>query len=247
MGEFELRCFAEPASLARRVAEHWLDLIRTHGKDHPFCVALPGGRITPVLLAAFAAQVKREGVDLSSVHFFWSDERCVPPSSPESNFRPAWEHLLNPLQIPERQVHRIRGELPPLAAAALAEAELRAICGTKAPHSPHIDLVLLGMGEDGHVASLFPGEADSWLSDLLVYRPVTASKPPPLRITLGYTAIAAARSVWVLVSGAGKERTFQRSRAQRDTPLGHVLNSRPDTRLYSDLSWSKKSEKGIKP
>jgi len=236
MGDFELRSFADPAGLAMRVAEDWLNLISTHAEDQLFCVALPGGRITPVLLSSFAARVKTEGVDLSFVHFFWSDERCVPPSSPESNFRPAWEHLLNPLEIQERQIHRIQGELPPGAGAAQAEAELRFICGTKAPHSPHLDLVLLGMGEDGHVASLFPGEADSWLTDLLVYRPVTASKPPPLRITLGYPAIAAARSVWVLVSGAGKERALQRSLVQRDTPLGQVLSSRPDTRLYSDLS-----------
>jgi len=236
MGEFELRSFADPTALATRVALDWLDLIRTHAKDQLFGVALPGGRITPVLLSSFAARVKTEGVDLSSVHFFWSDERCVPPSSPESNFRPAWEHLLKPLQIPERQVHRIQGELLPAAAAALAEADLRAFCRSKPPNTPSLDLILLGMGEDGHVASLFPGEADSWLSDLLVYRPVTVSKPPPLRITLGYPAIAAARSVWVLVSGAGKELALQRSLVQRDTPLGRVLSSRPDTRLYSDLA-----------
>jgi 6-phosphogluconolactonase len=236
MGEFELRSFADPAGLAARVAQDWLDLILNHAKDQLFCVALPGGRLTPVLLSSFAARVKTGGVDLSSVHFFWSDERCVPPSSPESNYRLAWEHLLKPLQIPEDQIHRIQGELPSGEAASQAEAELRAICRSKPPHTPRLDLILLGMGEDGHVASLFPGEAESWLTDLSVYRPVSASKPPPLRITLGYPVIAVASCVWVLVSGAGKERALQRSLVQRDTPLGNVLNSRPVTRLYSDLS-----------
>ena len=79
MGEFELKRFADPASLASEVARDWLDLLRTCSKGHPFCVALPGGRIAPLLFSAFATRVKAEGVDLSAVHFFWRDERCVPP------------------------------------------------------------------------------------------------------------------------------------------------------------------------
>ena len=235
MGEFELRSFADAASIARGVAEDWLDLVRTCSKERPFCVALPGGRIAPLLFSAFATRVKTGGVDMGSVHFFWSDERCVPPSDPESNFRAAREHLLGPLQVPERQIHRIQGELPPGAAAEQAEADLRAICGTEAPDAPSFHLVLLGMGEDGHVASLFPAEADLRVRDPLVYRPVTASKPPPLRVTLGYPAIAAARSVWVLVSGAGKGSALRRSIVQRDTPLGRVLALRQNSRIYSDL------------
>jgi 6-phosphogluconolactonase len=235
MGEFDLKSFADVASLARGVAEDWLDLVRTFPEDHPFCVALLGGRTAPLVFAAFAARVKTAGLDLDSVHFFWSDERCVAPSSPESNFRPAWEHLLEPLQIHKRQIHRVQGELPPDAAAAQAEADLRAVCETKAPDAPSLHLILLGMGEDGHVASLFPGEADRWVRDRMIYRPVTATKPPPLRVTLGYPTIAAAQSVWVLVSGVGKAAALRRSLAERDTPLGRVLGLRQNTRIYSDL------------
>jgi 6-phosphogluconolactonase len=235
MGEYELKSFADAGSLASEVAEEWLDMVRTCSEDHPFCVALLGGRIAPLLFSAFATKVKAEDVDLSSVHFFWSDERCVPPSSSESNFRVACEHLLEPLQVPERQVHRIQGELPPGVAAALAETDLRAVCGTEVTNIPSLHLVLLGMGEDGHVASLFPGETDASVRDPVVYRPVTASKPPSLRVTLGYPAITAARSVWVLASGAGKGSALRRSIVQRDTPLGRVLGSRPNTRIYSDL------------
>src|SRR6187399_412610 len=151
MGEYELKHFDDAASLARSVAGDWLEFVSTCPKDSPFCVAVSGGRIAPVVFAAFAARVKTEGGDLGSVHFFWSDERCVPPSSPDSNYRAAWEQLLGPLQVVERQIHRIRGELPPGAAAEQAEADLRAVCKTMAPNSPGLDLVLLGMGEDGHV------------------------------------------------------------------------------------------------
>ena len=236
MGEFELRSFADAASLARGVAEDWLDLVRTCSKGRLFCVALPGGRVAPLLFAAFAARVKTGGVDLGSVHFFWSDERCVPPSSPESNFRPASEHLLQPLQVPERQIHRIQGELPPGAATEQAAADLRTVCEAEAPNTPSLQLVLLGMGEDGHVASLFPGESDALVKDPLIYRAVTASKPPPLRVTLGYSVIAAAGEVWVLVSGAGKGVALSRSLKQGGTPLGRVLSLRQNTRVYSDLT-----------
>jgi 6-phosphogluconolactonase len=234
MGEYELKRFADAPSLARGVAGDWLELVRNCPNKYPFCVAVPGGRIAPLLFAAFATRVKTEGVDLESVHFFWGDERCVPPSNPESNFRVAWEQLLGPLQIVERQIHRIRGELAPGAAAEQAEADLRAVCATMAPNTPSFHLVLLGMGEDGHVASLFPGEGDALVSDPLVYRAVTASKPPPYRITLGYPVIAAARSVWVLVSGAGKEAALRQSLERGGTPLGRVLSLRQDTRIYSD-------------
>jgi len=236
MGDYELKHFADAAGLVRGAAEDWVELVRTSPKEKPFCVALSGGRIAPLLFSNFASRVRAERVDLGSVHFFWSDERCVPPSSPESNFRAAWEQLLGPLQVPERQIHRIQGELPPGAATEQAAADLRTVCEAEAPNTPSLQLVLLGMGEDGHVASLFPGESDALVRDSLIYRAVTASKPPPLRVTLGYSVIAAAGEVWVLVSGAGKGVALSRSLKQGGTPLGRVLSLRQNTRIYSDLT-----------
>lgn len=241
MGEYALKHFVNAADLVRSVAEDWLDLVRTSPKEKPFCVGLSGGRIAPLLFSNFATRVRTESLDLGSVHFFWSDERCVPPSSPESNFRAAWEQLLGPLQIPERQIHRIRGELLPGAAAELAATDLRAVCAAESSDNPSLHLVLLGMGEDGHVASLFPGESDALVKDPLIYRAVTASKAPPLRVTLGYPAIAAACEVWVLVSGAGKGAALSRSLEQGDTPLGRVLSLRQNTRIYSDLTQLEKN------
>ena len=129
----------------------------------------------------------------------------------ESNFRLANELLFAPLKISENQIHRIRGELPPEAAAAQAASEISAITPLNKSGQPVLDLIFLGMGEDGHVASLFPGENEAAGSDNAVYRAVKNSpKPPPNRVTLGYAAIVAARQVWVLVSGCRQKRGIAR-------------------------------------
>ena len=192
MNNFELISFATADELARTVAGKWLDEIEAAnraGKSH--CVALSGGRIAQKFFAAVVEQAKAQNWDggipslLATVHFFWADERCVPPDDTESNFRLANELLFAPLKISESQIHRIRGELPPETAAAQAAAELRRFASSNANGQPVLDLIFLGMGEDGHVASLFPDEMEIAGSDKAVYRAVNNSpKPPPNRITL---------------------------------------------------------------
>ena len=110
--------------------------------------------------------------------------------------------------------------------------------GTAAPGQPAIDLVFLGLGENGHTASLFPEEPPEVRASPAVYRPITTpDKPPPHRITLGYATLAAARKVWVLVSGAGKEQALHDSLLPGGrTPLGQVLASRGFTKIFTDLS-----------
>ena len=101
---------------------------------------------------------------------------------------------------------------------------------------PVFDLILLGMGEDGHVASLFPGETADLVSSPEVYRSVVASKPPPNRITLGYATIAEAREVWVLVSGSGKENALRQSLEDTSTtPLGLVIAWRTMTKILTAI------------
>ncbi len=101
-----------------------------------------------------------------------------------------------------------------------------------------LDLVFLGMGEDGHVASLFPSEPEVMMQDAAVYRAVFDSpKPPPQRLTLGYPVLAAAREVWVLASGAGKETALKASLGGNGkTPLGRVLSMREGTKLFTDIA-----------
>jgi len=235
MAVFDLRQFSGPESLAQTAASDWQREIAglRSSKDAVSC-ALSGGRIAREFFTALANLIKAERVTLEGVHFFWSDERCVAADNPESNFRLANEFLFRQVAVLPEQIHRLRGEMAPRAAAALGERELRQFTNCPPPKVPHIDLVLLGMGEDGHVASLFPGEPEEHMAT--VYRAVTAVKPPPQRITMDYGALAAARDVWVLASGAGKHEALQASLASGGrTPLGRVLNSRRSTRIYSDI------------
>jgi 6-phosphogluconolactonase len=237
MSKFELISFSGESELATAAAAACVREIATAARNPaPFLVALSGGRIVRRFFAAVTDLAKAQGVSMNTVHLFWSDERCVPPNDPESNFAAARELLLAPLAVPEAQIHRLRGEDPPDLAAAGAEKDLRRLAPGSADGQPIFDLVFLGLGEDGHVASLFPGEPASDSANPAVYRPVTAAKPPPRRITLGYPAIAAARQVWVLASGAGKEGALRNSLAPNGaTPFARVLKLRSLTRIFTDI------------
>ncbi len=227
---FELVSFPNAAELARVVAARWLDELakRTETK-RPYGVALSGGRVARDFFQAAAQQAGERRVSLASIHFFWGDERCVPPTDPESNYAAARDLLFEPLKIPAAQIHRLRGEAEEPAALRQAVDEILAVCERNAGGQPVLDLIFLGMGEDGHVASLFPGEAAEVMADPAVYRAVTAVKPPPRRITMGYAAIAAAREVWVLASGKSKEQALRESLSpQGMTPLKRVLGSRSE-------------------
>jgi 6-phosphogluconolactonase len=241
MTSFDARQFAGPEDLARAAAADVLSELRASGPVRGnFGLALSGGRIAGTFYSALASQVVATSTFLKRLHFFWSDERCVPPDHPESNFRLAHELLLSPLKIPDRCIHRIRGEEPPESAARAAEAELVLFVPRNNQGQPVLDLVLLGMGEDGHVASLFPEESEDATRDPAAFRCVTAVKPPPLRITMGYPAIAAARQVWVLASGEGKARALRESlRPDGRTPLARVLKMRSATTIYTDIQLPK--------
>jgi len=233
-----LKLLPDHLALACSVAASALEQIETaRATDARVCVALSGGRIAKDFFSAVVRQARERGQSLAQVHFFWADERCVPPDHAESNYRSAAELIFTPLGVPVQNVHRIRGEDEPEHAAREAEDELCRFAPVNAAGQPVLDLILIGMGEDGHVASLFPGEAEDVMALPVVYRAVTASKPPPRRITLGYAAIAAAREVWVLASGAGKEAALRESLSPGGaTPLARVLRARERTRIFTDLA-----------
>ncbi|MGB7747627.1 MAG: 6-phosphogluconolactonase [Verrucomicrobiia bacterium] len=235
---FELISFATADELAQAVTSAWLDEIETvnrAGKTH--YVALSGGRIARKFFAAVAKQARTRAVSFGRVHFFWADERCVPPDDPESNFYLAKERLLVPLNISDIQIHRIRGEDSPEAAAKAASTEISQIAPLNEVGLPVLDIIFLGMGEDGHVASLFPGESNVLILDKVIYRAAHNSpKPPPNRVTLGCTTIAAAKQVWVLVSGTGKEAALRESLCSKGrTPLARVTQFRTRTKIFCDF------------
>lgn len=256
MKKFELISIATADELASQVARAWLDEIekaRRMGNSH--CVALSGGRITRKFFAAVVEQTETRKIGdggvpslPGNVHFFWADERCVPPDDPESNFKLATDLLFVPLKITENRIHRIRGEDSPAAAVKAAEAELRHVVsgaqfspssqrGEGVSSQPVLDLIFLGMGEDGHVASLFPGAPAEVVNDPGPFLFVDDSpKPPPRRISLSYAAITAARQVWVLISGAGKEEALSQSLGYGvNTPLGRILEKRQNTTVYREI------------
>jgi 6-phosphogluconolactonase len=242
---FELISFATADELARTVAGAWLDEIETAnlaGKPH--CVALSGGRITQKFFTSVVEQARaRKSKDgatpslPSNVHFFWADERCVSPDDPESNFKLAGDLLFKPLSIPENQIHRLRGEDSPQTAVKIAGEELCRVAPLNPSGQPILDLVFLGMGEDGHIASLFPDAPAEVLNCPAPFLFIDNSpKPPPRRISLSYAAIAAARQVWVLISGAGKEKALRESLDfSGKTPLGRLVQQRPHTRIFSEI------------
>jgi 6-phosphogluconolactonase len=238
MSKFQLHQFSNAGELARSAARDWLrEAEKQTSAKGRFCVALLGGRIAGTFFSSVAELVRKESRRLDGVEFFWSDERCVPPESPESNYAAARDRLLRPLRIAENRIHRTRGEMPPEKAAGEATAELLRFAPQNPDGQPVCDLVFLGMGPDGHVASLFPAESEEARSSAAVFRPVIGPKPPPQRITMGYPAIAAATQVWVLVSGDGKEEALGESLSPKgQTPLARVLNSRTNTRLFTDLA-----------
>ena len=166
-----------------------------------FSAALSGGS-TPRGMYRRLAEANGPAVPWPQVHLFWGDERVVPPTDPENNFSQARHALIEHVPIPSDHVHPIRTDLAPEPAARLYAAELEAFFGSA---WPQFDLVLLGMGEDGHVAALFPGSPA--LAETT--RPVVASAGtyqgrPGQRITLTLPAINAARHVLLLVGGAAK-------------------------------------------
>lgn len=241
MGQAEIVSFASDDALAAAAASAWLAEVEAsfkQGRKH--LVALSGGRITKKFFSHIVDRCRSGFEPLKSVHFFWADERCLPPEDPESNFRLANELLFAPLAIDAAQIHRIRGEVAPDTGARMATEELRQISGVAAPGMPIFDCLLLGMGEDGHVASLFPGDSVSEANTTSVFLAVENSpKPPADRVSLGHGVIANARQVWVLASGNGKQVALRESlSASGQTPLARVVQRRPRTRVFSDIQLS---------
>ena len=233
MQSFELIHFAKADELARAAATAWLNEVESATRaGKKYSVALSGGRITQKLFTDTVAQARARKITFAQVHFFWADERCVPPDDPESNYKMAKDLLFEPLKIPPSQIHRIRGEDSPATAVKVIEGEF-----FQTVPSQIFDLILLGMGEDGHIASLFPGASQAiWdtPSPFLVVE--NSPKPPPTRISLSYKTIIAARNVWALVSGAGKESALRESLSPSGhTPLARVLQGHRAMRVFSDI------------
>jgi 6-phosphogluconolactonase len=182
--------------------------------------ALAGGSTPETLYRLLADRDHVALVDWSKVHFFWGDERCVPPDHPDSNYRMATMALLETIAPPRQNVHRLEGELDPELAAERYQAELERHFGLRVGQGlPQFDLILLGMGGDGHTASLFPGtpgleETRRW---------VVANRVEALgttRLSLTLPVINGAAHVLFLVAGADKAERLAQAVAPGMSPAG---------------------------
>jgi 6-phosphogluconolactonase len=220
-----VRVYATPEEAAGAVASIVVraarEAIEARGR---FALALSGGR-TPLPLFERLARERSRDVDWSAVHVFWADERCVPPDHEDSNYAAARMHLLDRVPIPPSHVHRIRGEVTPPVAAGIYRAELATFfhAETPAEAAAGLDLVLLGIGGDGHVASIFPGSAaldvPEWALDVQAPVGIIAR----WRVTLTRAALAAADHVLVLATGAEKVGAVAAAFApERPTPAARL-------------------------
>ncbi len=205
-----LTMFATKAELVEAAAARIVSKIMQSVSENGTClVALAGGSTPREIYAAMVQKAEEARVPWEQVHVFWGDERCVPPEHADSNYRMAHESLLRYVPIPEQNVHRIMGELNPDEAAERYAQEVGAVL---AGRSHGFDLVLLGMGDDGHTASLFPGTTALDVVDADVAA-VFVEKFDAWRVTLTLPLFNRGKEVLLLVAGESKAEMVERVKA----------------------------------
>ncbi len=202
----DIRIFIDLDALSNAAAALFVETAEQAIRRRGGClIALSGGSTPAKLYSLLAQPPYRDQIDWKKVHVFWGDERCVPPDDPESNYRQAYDSFLGHVPIPENNIHRVRGELPPEDAAG-DYAEVLKDFASAPLDFPRFDLVLLGMGEDGHTASLFPhSEVD--LPGTTAAVTAQYEGRPANRVTLTPPALNAGRRIVFLVSGESKSNT----------------------------------------
>jgi 6-phosphogluconolactonase len=203
-----LRVLDDAAAVAAAAADAIVDASASAGER--FAIALSGGSTPKATFALLAGDGYRERIDWSRWHVFFGDERRVPLDDDRSNYHSAREALLSRVPIPEAQTH-------PLTDADQYEGLLRAFFG----EAPAFDLLMLGMGDDGHTASLFPGSVSLLEQERWVIAPPDVVQGMS-RLTLTLPALNAARRTLFLVSGAAKADALRRIRAGEQLPAGMV-------------------------
>jgi 6-phosphogluconolactonase len=225
--------FSTPYELARKLAEELITTITESAKKKKLVtIALSGGS-TPELLFSIIGDRYSGSAAWKYVHFFWGDERCVPPDNPESNYGMTRKKLLEKINIPVANIHRIKGENVPEPEALRYSEEISAFT-RKRDGLPLFDLIILGLGEDGHTASIFPGQNELLKSDNIcevAVHPITLQK----RITITGRVINNSNSVTFLVTGEKKadiiNKIITKSPSASDFPASGIVP------VYGRLSW----------
>jgi 6-phosphogluconolactonase len=231
-----IKIFSSPFELAEKFAEEMVKMIKESADQKRFFTLALSGGSAPELLYALLVEKYAQAVPWQYVHFFWGDERCVSPDSAESNFGMAMGKLLSKIEIPSLNIHRIKGEEDPVWEAIRYSEEIAQFT-LKREKIPSFDLILLGLGEDGHTASIFPGHLDLFNSEKIcevASHPVTGQK----RITLTGRVINNASAVAFLVSGKSKagvvEKMFKKDPLALNYPASFVVPVHGRLRWFID-------------
>lgn len=200
----DIQVFPDLESLSHKAVEIFVDTSsRSIYERKSFSVAISGGSTPKRLYALLGSDQYKDKIDWKQTHVFWSDERCVPPEHRDSNFRIAFEGFISKVPVPDMNLHRVRGQKGPKQGAQEYEDELRKHFGTVG--LPVFDLVLLGIGEDGHTASLFPVSMAIDETEQLAV-PVYRDKPDHNRVSLSLPVLNHALHIVFLVAGGSKSR-----------------------------------------
>jgi 6-phosphogluconolactonase len=234
--DIEVNIAESPDNLARGVGRMLVSMVRNSGQGR-FDIALSGGTTPGILFDQLASEYV--GLpEWQRIHLWWGDERCVSPGEDESNFRMAHERLISRVPVPNANIHRIRGEADPVSEASRYADEIRKSLSMRGEW-PVFDLILLGMGDDGHTASIFPDRMDLISSDSIcavAVHPVSGQK----RITLTGNVINNASQVIIMVGGRRKANIVSRVMNNADQasalPVFHIQPK------YGRLTWFLDSE-----
>ncbi len=207
----KINIYKDKDEVAQKFSEFFADSVQ--GKE-VFHVALSGGSTPKVVFDVLASDFK-DTIDWSKIHFYWGDERCVPPTDDQSNYKMTVEHLFSKIEVPKENIHRILGEAEPLR-EAYRYANLLEINLDRVKDIPQFDLIILGMGDDGHTASIFPHEIGLWDATehcVVATHPESGQK----RITITGQVINASKEVIFLVTGDSKaEKVREIIQKERD-------------------------------
>lgn len=238
MKKADLHIFKSPEDLANQFADQLMNWVENHS-GNTFHMAISGGK-TPDLLFSVLASKYADSSLWQKVHFWWVDERMVPPIDPESNFGVAQKLLFSKISIPEENIHRIKGENVPEAEALSYSAQIQ----KNVPQQngwPDFDLILLGMGDDGHTASIFPDQMNL-LHSSHICKVATQPQSGQKRVTLTGKVICSTSMVCFLVTGSNKaerlSEIWNNPEKANLLPAAHIHPIKGNLQWYIDRSAS---------
>lgn len=239
MSKFEsanLEILSDKAAVAAAVAKALSAQIEE--TESQFTIALSGGS-TPKVLFRHLVENHAKSVDWHRVRFFWGDERCVPPDDEQSNFKMTNELLLQPLQIKPENIFRVRGEDPPEAEAVRYANQIKEVVESGSSGLPEFDFMMLGMGADGHTASIFPHQIEL-LKEEAICAVATHPETGQNRVTITGPTINASRKIVFMITGEAKAEVISQIKHRRGSwesyPTSHIgpsdLGDTPDNLHY---------------